>query len=540
MEKVYIFGHRNPDTDSVCSAIALSYLKNKLGDNTVPAVLSNINNETEYALNYFKVKKPMFLNDIKLKIKDLDYRKNYYIDEYQSVYSGYLKMAEFGTSKIPVVDEDKKFLSVLSMKNITKDQIEGNTEKLRTSYENIINTLGAQEVLKFNDKIDGDLMIAGYKSSTFIETIILTHETILIVGDRHSIIEHAIQKKVKLIILTGNANMKEEHYNLAKETGVNIIRTSLTTFEVAKIINLSNYIYKISTTKDILCVNDDMAVSDFVDLANKTKFSYYPVISKNEKCLGIVRLSDVGIVKKKKAILVDHNTRAQSVIGIDEAEIVEVIDHHNIGDIGTSKPISFRNMPVGSTNTILYSMFKENSVDIPYEIAGLMLSGICSDTLVGKSPTTTDLDIMALEELSNIAKVDYKQYGLEMIKKGASFKGKTKEEIIYNDFKNYPLGNGKMGIGQISTTNPDELLEEKEEYIKLINNISETNSYDLFALFITDILNNGSYVLFNHNGKSILERSFNIKDISEGIFLDGVVSRKLQVVSKILETVDKK
>ena len=208
MEKIYVFGHRNPDTDSVCSAISLSYLKNKLGLNTVPVILSDINNETKFALEYFNVNKPMFLNDVKLKIKDLEYRKKYFINEYESVYSGYQKMAEAGTSKIPVVDKDQKFLSVLSMKNIAKDQIEGNTEKLRTSYDNIIETIDGQEVLKFDEKINGDLMIAGYKSSTFIETIVLTNDTILIVGDRHSIIEHAINKKVKLIILTGNANMK--------------------------------------------------------------------------------------------------------------------------------------------------------------------------------------------------------------------------------------------------------------------------------------------------------------------------------------------
>ena len=539
MEKIYVFGHRNPDTDSVCSAISLSYLKNKLGLNTVPVILSDINNETKFALEYFNVNKPMFLNDVKLKIKDLEYRKKYFINEYESVYSGYQKMAEAGTSKIPVVDKDQKFLSVLSMKNIAKDQIEGNTEKLRTSYDNIIETIDGQEVLKFDEKINGDLMIAGYKSSTFIETIVLTNDTILIVGDRHSIIEHAINKKVKLIILTGNANMKEEHYKLAQKNNVNIIRTYHTTFEVSKMINLCNYIYKISTTKDILCVNEDMPVTEFIELANQTTFSYYPVISKSDKCLGIVRLSDVGEKKRKKIMLVDHNTAKQSVEGIDEAEIVEIIDHHNIGNLGTTKPINFRNMPVGSTCTIIYLLFKENNIEIPREIAGMLLSGLCSDTLILKSPTTTDIDRQAITELAKIAEVDYNEYGLTMLKKGSSFAGKTKKEILYTDFKNYPVNDYKIGVAQVLTTNPDELLDEKDEFINLMNTIAHDGEYRLIMLLITDILNNNSYLLYTDGCEKTMKNTFNLKEINEGIILKDIVSRKLQVVPKLLEVLDK-
>ena len=540
MDKIYVFGHRNPDTDSVCSAIALSNLKNELGMNTIPAILSDINNETKYALKYFNTDKPMFLNDVKLKIKDLDYRKDYFINEYESVYSGYQKMAESGTSKIPIVDENQKFLSVLSMKNIAKDQIEGNTEKLRTSYDNIIKTISGQEVLKFDDKINGDLMIAGYKSSTFIESIVLTNDTILIVGDRHTIIEHAITNKVKLIILTGNANMKEEHYNLAIKNNVNIIRTSHTTFEVAKMINLCNYIYKISTTKDILCVNENMPVTDFIDLANETKFSYYPVITTDEKCLGIVRLSDVGKTKKKKIILVDHNTAKQSVEGIEEAEVIEIVDHHNLGNLGTAKPINFRNMTVGSTCTIVYLLYKENNIKIPKNIAGLLVSGICSDTLILKSPTTTSIDKKAVEELSEIAQIDYKEYALSMLKEGSSFSGKTKEEILYIDFKNYPIDDSKIGVAQVNTTNPDELLNEKEEFVNLMNNIAKESGYYLITLLITDILNNNSYILYTNGCEDVIKRTFNLKEVNEGTILKDVVSRKLQVVPQLLDVLNKK
>ncbi len=540
MEKIYIFGHRNPDTDSVCSSIALSYLKNKLGMNTVPVILSDINNETKFVLDYFNVKKPMFLNDVKLKIKDTDYRKNHFINAYESVYAGYKKMVESGTSKIPIVDDNQKFLSVLSMKNIATDQIEGNTQILTTSYDNIINTIGGESILKFDNKIHGELMIAGYKSTTFIENIKLNSDTILIVGDRHSIIEYAVNQKVKLIILTGNANIKEEHYNIALKNNVNIIRTYHTTFEVAKMINLCNYIYQISTTKDVLCVNEDMTIDEFTSLANKTKFSYYPVISKNEKCLGIVRLSDVGYTKKKKIILVDHNTARQSIEGIEEAEIIEIIDHHNLGNLGTSKPINFRNMPVGSTCTIIYLLFKENNIEIPPHIAGLLISGICSDTIILKSPTTTDIDRKAINELSSIASINYNEYALEMFKKGSSFIGKTKQEILYTDFKNYPIDNNKIGISQVLTPNPDEIIDKKDEFINEMNNVKLSGEYYLIIMLVTDILNNNSYILYTDGCDDIIKTTFNLKEIYEGILLENIVSRKLQVVPQLLDILEKK
>ena len=540
MEKIYIFGHRNPDTDSVCSSIALSYLKNKLGMNTVPVILSDINNETKFVLDYFNIKKPMFLNDVKLKIKDTDYRKNHFINAYESVYAGYKKMVESGTSKIPIVDDNQRFLSVLSMKNIATDQIEGNTQILTTSYDNIINTISGESLLKFDNKIHGELMIAGYKSTTFIENIKLNSDTILIVGDRHSIIEYAVNQKVKLIILTGNANIKEEHYNIALKNNVNIIRTYHSTFEVAKMINLCNYIYKISTTKDVLCVNEDMPIDEFTKLANQTKFSNYPVISKNEKCLGIVRLSDVGYTKKKKIILVDHNTARQSVEGIEEAEIIEIIDHHNLGNLGTSKPINFRNMPVGSTCTIIYLLFKENNIEIPPHIAGLLISGICSDTIILKSPTTTDIDRKAINELSYIASINYNEYALEMFKKGSSFIGKTKQEILYTDFKNYPIDNNKIGISQVLTTNPSEILDEKDEFINEMNNIKKSGEYYLITMLVTDILNNNSYILYTDGCDDIIKKTFNLKEIYEGKLLENIVSRKLQVVPQLLDNLEKK
>ena len=534
MEKVYVFGHRNPDTDSVTASIVLSHLKKKLGINAVPAVLSGINLETKYVLKYFGVKEPIFLNDVKIKVKDLNYTKNYSVTEYDSINDAYHKMNEAGISKIPMVDNDKKLLGIITMKDIAKEQFNENIDLLNSTYENILEAIEGEELLRFDEEITGKLTVAGYRSTTIISSVPLNENSILMVGDRHSVIEYAISSGVKLLIVTGNHKIKDEHLKLAREKKVNIIVTPYSTLIASRRINLANSVSTINYVKDILCISEYENVSDFMGIANKTRYSYYPVIDENEKCKGILRMSDVSYDNRKNVILVDHNSYEQSAIGLEETNIVEIVDHHNIGSIGTNMPINFRNMPVGSTNTILYIMYHENNVDIPKKIAGLMLSGILSDTLILNSPTTTDIDRKAVQELAEIAGVDYQVYGLEMLKAGSSLKGKTKEEVLYTDYKNYPVGNYHIGLGQISTTNPDEILEEKEEYVDLLNQVADGEDYYFVALFVTDIIKKGSYVLYSKRAENILRNVYKREDLTQGTFLEGVVSRKKQILPGIM------
>ncbi len=534
MEKVYIFGHRNPDTDSVTAAITLSYLKNKLGMNTVPVVLSSINNETKFVLDYFKVPVPIFLNDVKITIKDLSYKKNYTILKDQSIYDAYIKMEKAGISKIPVVDGEKNLLGILSMKDIARFEFIGDYNKIDTYYDSILTVIDGKEIYKCSDIITGNLRVAGYRSSTIINEEKIEENDIVIVGDRHSIIEYAINRGVKLLILTGNHELKKEHLKMAKQNKVNIISTPYDTLTTAKKFNFANNVITIVNDDKVLCIEENASLSDFIAIANKTRYSYYPVISSNNKCLGILRYSDVGYNNRKKVILVDHNSYEQSAIGLDEAEILEIIDHHNIGAIGTNMPINFRNMPVGSTNTIIYILYNENKIKIPKDMAGLMLSGILSDTLILNSPTTTEIDKEAVKALSKIAKIDYKKYGFEMLKAGSSLKEKTKEEILYTDFKIYPVLDDKIGLGQISTLNVEEIMSEKEEYIKLLNDISNHNGYRFVILFITDIIKNGTYCLYSDEAGDIIKRAFKLKSIDQGVFLKDIISRKKQILPKLM------
>lgn len=536
MDKIYIIGHKKPDTDSVAAAISLSYLKNKLGANTVPMVLGSINNETKFVLEHFKFQIPKYLNDVKLQIKDLNYRKNYFVNKNTSIFETFNFMNEKSISNVPIINDDKKFIGIVSMKDISKDIITNDLDRLNTKYSNIMEVLKGKELLKFDDDIEGKIVVASYRSTTFIENINLSEENILIVGDRHSIIEYAVNKKVKLLILTGSSKIKEEHIEIARKNHVNIIKTDLNTFSSAKYIMLSKPISSVMKSDNVIFFNENDDVNDFIDIANKTKYSYFPVVTNDNKCLGVIKLSDMADKKRKKVILVDHNEYEQSVDGLEDAEILEIIDHHKIGTIGTSAPINFRNMPVGSTNTIIYMLYKENQVQIPKNIAGLMLSGIISDTLLFASPTTTEIDKTTVRELAKIANIDYNAYALEMFKAGSNLKDKTEEEIFYTDFKNFAIENKKIGVSQVSTINVDEIINKKDSYISLMNDLSKHNEYYIAALFVTDILNNGSYIFYNQSAEEILDNCFGT-DLKQGKFLPGIVSRKKQIIPIIMEKI---
>jgi Inorganic pyrophosphatase/exopolyphosphatase len=538
MDKILIFGHKKPDTDTVTSAIALSYLKNKMGLNTEPRILGDLNNETKFVLEHFNIKSPKYLNDVKLQIKDIDYLKDYFNYETDSIYEGYMNMANHDISTTIIVNENKEFSGIVGMKDIAKDQISGKLNKLDTNFENILKVLNGKEILRFNEKIKGNIIAASYRSTRVIEDTNMNKNTILIVGDRHSIIEHAVTVGIKLIILTGNSVIKEKHLELARNNKVNIIVTEKDTFSVNKIINLCNHIKTIIRPTSIACMKEKDYVSDFIDHANKTKFSYYPVVDKNNVCKGIIRMVNLGDMDKKKVILVDHNSYNQSVDGIDEAEIVEIIDHHNIGSIGTKVPINFRNMPVGSTNTIVYMLYKESNIEIPDNIAGIMLAGILSDTLVLESPTTTSIDIVVAKELAKIANININEFGMKMFNKGTSLEGRTKEEIIHTDFKLFPVEDKKMAIAQIFTTNIKEIEKEKNEYLNLIEKITTNNDYVLCLFVITDIITNGSYILYNKKAKYIIENAFNLVDAKQFHYLENVVSRKKQILPNIMSALD--
>ncbi len=538
-QTTYIFGHRKPDTDSVASAIALSYLKNKRGHKTMPVVLDDINKETEFVLDYFGIKQPEFLNDVKLKIEDVSYYKECYISEKESIKNTYEYIKEKSITGVPIVDENKKLLGLVTVKMIGNELISGDFTHLKTSYNNILDTLKGREVLRTNDEIDGEILTAAFKSATILNTIEMNQNNIVIVGDRHSIIEYAIKSKVKLVVIVGGEQVKPEHLELAKANNVSIISTDYDTFHTAKLIGLSGYVGTLLHNARIEKINEKDYLDQFMELSSKQGYNNYPVVNKKGKCVGLIRVTDIKEKNRKKVILVDHNEAAQSVIGIEEAEITEIVDHHKIGDLTTNKPINFRNMKVGSTNTIIYMLYTESGIKIPRDIAGVMLSGIISDTLKFTSPTTTEMDKNVAHILARIAEVDIDEYALKMFKAGTKLDGKTIEEIILTDMKIFPIEDEKIAVSQVFTLNSEEILNNKAEYIQVLNELSESKCYSLTMLCVTDIIQNGSYILYNTDYEEKVKEALELNDIYQGIYVDGVLSRKKQIVPKLMGYIKK-
>lgn len=533
--KTMIFGHKKPDSDSVMSAIGLSYLENECGNNTEPRVLGNINKETKYAIDYFNLEEPAYLNDVKLQLKDVNYHKGFFMKENDSIYEGYQYMLNENLTGLPIVKEDDIFSGLITMKDLSRNMLNDDTEKLETSYQNVLDVLGGVEILKFDEEIKGNILAAAFDSATFLKNIKLSENEILIVGNRQDIIEYAISSKIKLLVVTGGGAINEDLLEKAKTNKVNVVGTDLDTYHVARLISLANYIKTMVSSYNPTKFLDTDYVDEIMDINNKLKHTNYPVVDKNNKCLGLFRITDLSEKNPKQVILVDHNEKKQTADGIDEAVIKEIIDHHNLGSITTSAPVNFRNMAVGSTCTIVYTMFMEREIKIPKNIAGALLSGILSDTLILKSPTATERDRQAVKDLARIAGVNYEEYGMEMLKAGTALDGMSKEDVLYNDFKLYTVGEDTFGVGQFFTMNFDEIEKEMDEYVKVLDSIAEANNYSFLALYVTDIIKNGSYVLYNTKAQDKVEIMYANLDVCEGFFVDKCVSRKKNVIPLVME-----
>ncbi len=538
MGKTYIFGHQKPDTDSVCASISLSYLKNALGYNTVPKVLGHVNKESKFVLNYFGVKEPEYLNDVKVQVRNMKYNKNCITSLSASIKDAFLLMQEEKETGICIVDESKKLKGLVTLKELAKQLINGSRDLLKTNIENIVSVLSGEVLLKFQDEIDGSIVAATYQSKTILESVTLTSQNIMIVGDRYRVLEYAIDSKVQLIIITGGHSVDTELLLKAKENKVSIVRTNLDTYHTSNNLILANYISTIVMNSNPVCVEDTVYRSDFLELSEKFGHTNYPVINKTGKCLGLLKISDVNQFEKLHVMLVDHNGFGQSVDGIEEAIVDEIVDHHNLLNIGTSTPINFRSMPVGCTCTILYHMYMESGIKIPKEIAGIMLSSILSDTLLLKSVTTTDIDRKVVTELAKLSGVDVNTYGHEMVKAGFSIKGKKAEDLLEEDIKTFRVDKTMVGISQIFTMDYEDIASDMDNFIDKIDDLA-SGKFDIVITLITDIEKNGSYVFYDRKSENLVRDVFDNVEFHQGFFVQDLLSRKKQLVPGVMEVLEK-
>lgn len=532
----FVIGHKNPDTDSITSAITYSNLKNKLGYNTKAYRLGEINLETKYVLDYFNVENLDYIDNVKIQLKDLSLDKIKPLRENVSIKYAYKHMNEEMIRTQPIVDSENRLIGIVTMRDIAMSLISGNYYKIETSLLNIKRDLEGEIVNQSSDLISGRIFIMAYHYDTVKEEKRIDKDAIVIVGDRYDVIKLCIEQRVKLVILTGGVNLPIELKETAKKNNVSIIKTSYDSYTTAKYINQVNFLSSIMV-KDMIKFNEKDYMEDFKEEIQNQPHSNYPIVNSNNEYIAMVNRRHILNPGKKKVILVDHNEYRQSAEGLEEAEILEIVDHHKLGDISTTLPITFRNSPVGSTNTIIYQMYKENNIEVDKEMAGLMLSGIISDTLLLKSPTTTSIDKMVFNELKEVLEIDINDYAMKMFKKGTSLVGQSIEEIFNKDFKEFHLHGKKVGIAQVFTLDIEEVFNRKSQFIKYIKEVFSSKEHYLTLLLITDIVKEGSYLLFESQNRQLLSVAFEEK-IDQGDYVKNIVSRKKQILPKVIKAIN--
>lgn len=538
-EIVYVSGHKNPDTDSICSAIAYSYLLNATNKyNAVPVRLGEVNRETEYVLKRFGVEHPVLLKTVKQKVEDLNYDKVTVFSKDLTLKTAWFLLKQQNLKSAPILDEHGQLLGLLSTSNIIEgymDQWDSEVlKKAKTPVENVIDTLEAN-VIYLNENlkvINGDIHIAAM-SGNEAKKRIHENDIVIVGGDRSDDLEELISVKPSLIILTGSLTSDENVVNKCKEQGISIVSTPFNSYQTSQQIVQAIPVEYVMIKGDIKTFSTDDTLDYMKEVMSETRYRGYPVIDLNNRCVGSI--SRFALLKglRKKVILVDHNERGQSIPGIEEADILEIVDHHRVADIQTVGPLLFRGEPLGSTATIVTKMFEEQDVEMPSHIAGLLLGAVVSDTLLFKSPTCTPVDTKIAKKLAEIAGVDIQEFAMEMFKAGTSLVGKSVDEIFNQDFKKFSFDNLQVGVAQVNSMDIEGFLPYKKDMLDYMNKFAEDNNLEFTLLLLTDIINANSEIFVGGPRPELVEKAFNVQLTDRQGTLEGVISRKKQVVPAI-------
>ena len=539
--KVVVIGHRNPDTDSICSAIAYAELKNKTSDLVCePRRAGKMNQETEFVLKKFGVKPPRMCTDVNPKIRDVDYREMPGIPGSTSLRKAWEIMRDQKIDTLPVTSEDDELQGVITVKDIATANMDlfdtGILAKSRTSYRNILETLGATMVVGSEDAecTTGHIRI-GTATPEMLESS-MEKGDIVILTNRYESQLCAIEKEASLIIICNGAKVGRTIQHIAAETGVAIMSAPCDTYAAAKLISQCAPISYYMTRDDIMKFTLVTPVADVTRVMAKVRHRYFPILDADGKYCGMISRRNIINLRKRRIILVDHNEATQAVEGFDQAEILEIIDHHRIGSLETSGPVYFRNQPVGCTATIVTQMYDESGVEIPQKTAGLLLAAILSDTLVFRSPTCTPMDVGAANRLAKIAGVEINEFANEMFEAGEKLDGKTAEEVFLQDFKVFMCGDIRFGVAQGSYMTRKNLQAAEallQPYLEEARN--KQNVEDIYML-LTDVPKEESVVISDGRYASeVLADGFETQPAEDGSFtLPGVVSRKKQFIPALM------
>ena len=542
-EKIYVIGHKNPDTDSICSAIAYADIKNRTSQKVkyVAKRAGQINEETEYVLNRFGMQPPGYLSNIGTQVKDMDIRMSPDADKSMSLKNAWDLMMEKSIVSLPIRDKEGQLEGLITIGDIAKTYMDTTDSYLlsraKTQYKRIAETIEGI-VVEGNEHgyfAKGKVLV-GTANPQMLKTYI-EEDDLIIMGDREEDHLEAIEQNVSCIIVGMGIEVTEKVIKLAHEKEIIIIMSPYDTFTIARLINQSIPVRYIMKTENLVTFNTEDFTDDIQNEMIKHRHRAFPVINKKGKCIGTISRRNFLDMHKKKVALVDHNDKDQAVDNIEKAEIVEIIDHHKLGSLETMTPISFRNQPVGCTATILYEMYGEQKLEISPTIAGLLCAAIISDTLMFRSPTCTLSDKMAAGALALIAGIDIEKFAREMFKAGSNLKDKAPEEIFFQDYKKFIAeGDISFGVGQISSMDSDELAEIKERLIPFM--VSECGRHGVTRVYfmLTNIIEESTELLYYGDGSEEMAKTAFHMDPVDGTFdLKGVVSRKKQLIPALME-----
>ena len=549
--KTIVVGHKNPDTDSICSAICYANLKHVVrGKEYQPRRAGQVNEETQFVLKYFGVEAPALIENVKTQVKDIEIRETPGVACNISLKKAWNLMQDANVVTLPITEEGV-LEGLITVGDITKSYMNvydsSILSKANTQYSNIVETLEGVMVIGDQEKYydQGKVLIAA-ANPDMMEYYIQPHD-LVILGNRYESQLCAIEMEADCIIVCEGASVSMTIKKLAQERGCTVITTPYDTYTAARLINQSMPISYFMKTENLITFNDDDFIDEIKDVMASKRHRDFPILDKDSRYKGMISRRNLLGAKGKRMILVDHNERAQAVEGIDNAQIVEIIDHHKLGTVETMSPVFFRNQPLGCTATIIYQMYQEQGVEVDKTIAGLLCSAIISDTLLFRSPTCTAVDKQAALKLAEIAGIDIEAYAEEMFAAGSNLKAKSDEEIFYQDFKRFSAGKISFGVGQISSLNAGELKKLKKRMKPYLAKVRETHpDVDMIFFMLTNILTESTELLCEGQGaEQLIKTAFridvdtdaNADDHDNVVELPGVVSRKKQLIPNVLMAV---
>ncbi|MDE6608655.1 MAG: putative manganese-dependent inorganic diphosphatase [Lachnospiraceae bacterium] len=539
-KRVFVVGHKNPDTDSICSAICYANLKSKLCEDTdyIAMRAGHINEETQYVLERFDVQPPLYLKDVRTQVRDIEIRETEGVSQDISLKKAWNFMKDKNVATLPITEKNK-LAGLISISDIATSYMDVYDSKIlataKTKYKNILETLDAEMVVgdaeKFFDK--GKVLVAA-ANPDLMENYIEEHD-LVILGNRYESQLCAIEMKADCIIVCEGAAVSMTIKKMAEEKTCTVISTPHDTYTVARLINQSMPISYFMRRDHLITFQMDEFTDNIKETMAKKRHRDFPVLDKYGNYIGMISRRNLLNMSLKKLILVDHNEKSQAVDGVESAEILEIIDHHRIGSLETISPVFFRNQPLGCTATIIYQMYRENGVEISQTIASLLCAAIVSDTLMYRSPTCTEYDRQTAEELAAIAGINVEEFARAMFKAGSNLKAKEPEEIFFQDFKTFSINDVSFGVGQINAMTREELSDIKEKLKSYLEEAVGKLSVNMIFFMLTDIISESTELLYvGNNAEELIENAFGVSPDEDSFRLEGVISRKKQLIPTLM------